>query len=88
MAPHDAVLSFEYDDQRRARIVERSLRPEVDDLTDDRSRATVDREGATLTVRVEADDLVALRAALNTWGSLAETAETVADAGDRDAWSA
>lgn len=83
-APHDAILTFEYDDQRRARIVERSLHPEVDPLADDRSRARLTREGATLTVRIGADDLVALRATLNTWCSLVDTAETVADAAERD----
>ena len=83
-APHDASLTFEYDDQRRARVIERSLRPEVEPLADARSRATLGREDTTLTVRIEADDLVALRAALNTWCSLVDTAETIADAAERD----
>lgn len=83
-APHDAILTFEYDDQRRARVIERSLRPEVEPLADARSQAALGREETTLTVRIEADDLVALRAALNTWCSLVDTAETVADAVERD----
>ena len=82
-APHDAILTFEYDDQRRARVTERSLRPEVAPLADDRSRAVLAREGGTVTIRIEAADLVALRAALNTWCSLVDTSETVADAVER-----
>lgn len=82
-APHDAILTFEYDDQRRARIAERSLRPEVAPLADDRSRAALTREDATVTIRIEAADLVALRAAFNTWCSLVDTAETIADAAER-----
>lgn len=82
-APHEAVLSFEYDEQRRARTVERSLRPEVEPLADDRSRAAVARDDATVTVRIEAGDLVALRATLNTWCSFVDVAERVAAAGER-----
>ena len=82
-APHDAVLTFEYDDQRRARIVERSLGPEVEPLHDERSRATVTRDAAIVTVRIEAADLVALRASINTWCSFVDVIERVANAGER-----
>lgn len=75
---HAASLSFEYADERRARVVTRSVRVEVGRIEDDRSRATVDRDGRTLSVRIDAADLVALRAGLNTWVRLVETAERVA----------
>ena len=72
---HEAVLSFEYDSSNVARRVERSVRPELDDVDDDRSQASVERTGETLTLTVEASDLVALRAGLNTWLSLVSVAE-------------
>ena len=76
-APHAVTLSFTYRTVERARRVERSVRPELDRIEDDRSEASVDRDGATLVVRVDAADLVALRAGTNTWTRLVEVAETV-----------
>ena len=75
---HEALLSADYPDATRARVVERSVRREVTALADDRSRATVERDGATLHVRVEAADLVGLRAGLNTWQGLVAVAEETA----------
>jgi KEOPS complex subunit Pcc1 len=72
---HDAVLSFDYPDPKRARRVERSVRPEIGAIEGDRTTATLDRSGATVTVRIEATDLVALRAGLNTWSTLVAVAE-------------
>lgn len=82
-APHTATLSFTYATLERARRVERSVRPELDRIADDRSRASVDRHGDTLAVTVTAADLVALRAGTNTWVRLVEVAETVGALGDR-----
>jgi KEOPS complex subunit Pcc1 len=78
---HSASLSFEYGDERRARAVTESVRVEVGEIDDDRSRATVDRDGRVLSVRVDAADLVALRAGVNTWIRLVEVAERVATLG-------
>jgi KEOPS complex subunit Pcc1 len=75
---HRASLSFEYDDERAARLVDRSVRVETGEIDDDRSAATVERDGAVVTVRVAAADLVALRAGLNTWIRFVEVAERVA----------
>ena len=72
---HEAVLEFDYSDGERAARVARSVRIEADDIEGDRTAATVDREGATLLVRVNAADLVALRAGINTWTSLVSVAE-------------
>ncbi len=74
---HTASLSFEYDDQRRARTVRDSVAVEVGEIDDDRSRATVEREGRVVRVRVDAADLTALRAGLNTWVRLVSVAEDV-----------
>jgi KEOPS complex subunit Pcc1 len=74
-AAHDATLDFSYADERRARVVERSVGVEVGEIDDARSAATVDRDGRVVRVRVEATDLVALRAGLNTWIRLVDVAE-------------
>ncbi|UIP00379.1 KEOPS complex Pcc1-like subunit [Halobaculum sp. CBA1158] len=79
---HRAVLSFPYPDQRRARTVHEAIRVEVGDIDDDRSTAHATREGDAVEVTVRARDLVALRAGVNTWTRLVETAETVAAAAD------
>ena len=83
-APHHLSLQFEYDTERRARTVERSVRVEVGEIDDARSAATVDRDGRTVTVRIGAVDLVALRAGTNTWSRLLDVAETVADGAERE----
>ncbi|WP_435180028.1 KEOPS complex subunit Pcc1 [Halorussus sp. AFM4] len=77
--PHDATLRFDYDSPARARAVARAVAQEVGEIDGDRSVATVDRDGTTVAVRVLADDLVALRAGCNTWGSLVEVAERTTD---------
>ncbi|EFW92139.1 hypothetical protein ZOD2009_11700 [Haladaptatus paucihalophilus DX253] len=79
---HDALLDFEYDAEERAVLVFRSVEQEIGEIDDDRSWTTVERDGNTVSVRVEAEDLIALRAALNTWQTLVGVAETVAETGD------
>ncbi len=80
---HHATYAFEYDDRRRARLVADSVRREVGEIDDDRSRATLQRDGTTVTVQVDARDLVALRAATNTWTGLVDVAERTLDGLDR-----
>lgn len=77
---HQAVLDFEYPDRSHARIVERSVSIEAGDIEGDRTTASVDREDTVLTVTIDAEDLVALRAGVNTWCSLVEVAEECAGA--------
>jgi len=74
---HEAVISFTYPSQRRARVVADALGPEVGEIDDARSTATVDREGDAVRVRLTADDLVALRAGVNSWSRLVAVAERV-----------
>lgn len=77
--PHASTLSFDYHDERRARLVGDAVAVEVGEIDDDRSTATVRRETGRLHVDVYARDLVALRAGVNTWIRLVETAEDVCD---------
>ena len=84
---HSSVLELTYDDERRARTVAESVGVEEGEIDDARSRASVSRDGRTVTVRVDAADLVALRAGSNTWLRLADVAETAADAAGAEAES-
>lgn len=81
---HDAELVFEYSSVERARVVASSVGQEVGEIEGDRTRATVERDGGRVVVRVEAEDLVGLRAGLNTWLSLVEVAERVVGVSDLD----
>lgn len=75
-------MTLSYDTERRARAIARSLRPELDDLADDRSTTRLERAGRDLELAIDAADLVALRAATNTWLGLVQVAERVAETGD------
>jgi KEOPS complex subunit Pcc1 len=76
---HEAVLSFEYPSAEAAVSRYRALGPEVGAIPGDRSSAALDREGDTITITVEADDLVALRAGLNTWSTLVSVADATGE---------
>lgn len=76
---HGTTLSFSYRTRDDAELVERSVRREVGEIQGDRTSATLARDGTTVEIRIEADDLVALRAGLNTWLSLVSVAERVGD---------
>ena len=81
---HAAVLRFDYGDERRARVVADAVAVEQGRIADDRSTAAVERDGARVRVRASAADLVALRAACNTWSTLVEVAEATAAVGAAD----
>ncbi|GCF14859.1 hypothetical protein Harman_27940 [Haloarcula mannanilytica] len=76
-APYQTRLAAEYDSPDQARAIERSVRPEIDDIEGDRTTARLSREGQRVEIVVEATDLVALRAGINTWLTLRDVAETV-----------
>lgn len=80
--PHLTTLTLEYANETAARRVERSLRQEVDEIDDNRSTTRLDRSGRAVEITIDAADLVALRAAVNTWLSLASVAERVAETVD------
>lgn len=77
--PHTARFELSYPDPRAARIVARSLRQEVAEIDDDRSQTRLTRDAATIELTVQAADLIALRAAVNTWLSLVGVAEDVTE---------
>jgi len=81
---HATEFVFEYGSPAVARVVERSVAVEAGDIEGDRSGAAVQRDGATVTVSVDAADLTALRAGNNTWLTLVEVAERAADAARRE----
>ena len=74
---HETVLAFSYRTERRARLVAAALFPEVGELDESRSAATVSREDDTVRVRVVGDDLAALRAGITSWSRLVAVAERV-----------
>ena len=80
--PHSTSLVLEYPSEAAARTVERSLAQEVGEIDDDRSATTLRRAGGTVELEIEAADLVALRAAANSWLSLASVAERTAETVD------
>jgi KEOPS complex subunit Pcc1 len=72
---HKAVLSFSYDSPKQAARIADSIGPELGQIDDDRSSVHATRVDAELELTVEARDLIALRAAVNTWCSLVNVAE-------------
>ncbi|WP_440769289.1 KEOPS complex subunit Pcc1 [Natronorubrum sp. DTA28] len=82
MSSHDASLEFDYESPTRATLVAESVAREIGEIDDDRSRTKIDRDGSTVRVDVVAADVIALRAALNTWFSLIDVAERTAELGD------
>ncbi|MFD1564058.1 KEOPS complex subunit Pcc1 [Haloarchaeobius amylolyticus] len=81
MSSHDATLEFDYESVSRAELVAESVVREIGEIDDDRSQTTLERDGARVCIEIDADDVIALRAALNTWFSLVDVAERTADAG-------
>lgn len=78
---HETTLSFSYDSTAIASIVRRSLRQEAGTISGDRTDATVSGADRTVTITIQSEDLVALRAGQNTWLGLADVAERTIDAG-------
>ena len=78
--PHRTTITLAYDDEARARLVETCLARDVGEIDDERSVTRVERTGPRVELTIEAADLVALRAAGNTWLTLAGVAERTADA--------
>jgi len=79
---HDAELRFPYCSAERAAVVAAAVEREIGEIDGDRSTASISRVDGELTIEIEADDLVALRAGVNTWETLIEVAERTAALGD------
>jgi KEOPS complex subunit Pcc1 len=82
VTPHDATLDFAYETSSRARLVAESVAREIGEIDDDRSRTRIGRDGPVVHIEIVAADVVALRAALNTWLSLVDVAERTAAVGE------
>jgi len=81
VSSHDATLEFDYESASRAELVAASVAREIGEIDDDRSQTILEQDGARVSIEIDADDVIALRAALNTWFSLVDVAERTADAG-------
>ena len=81
---HAADLAFEYDSADAAALVAGAVRQEVGEIDGGRSTASLERADRRVLVEIRAEDLVALRAGLNTWQTLLEVAERSGAVGDSD----
>jgi KEOPS complex subunit Pcc1 len=79
---HAADLEFEYDSADDAALVAGAVRQEVGEIDGGRSTASLERDDRRVMVEIRAEDLVALRAGLNTWQTLVEVAERSGAVGD------
>mgnify|MGYP002763346490 FL=1 len=78
---HTAELSFRYESPERADFVASAVGQELGEIDSDRATARLSQRQSQLSIEIDADDLVALRAGLNTWASLVEVAERMVSAG-------
>ena len=74
---HEARIATDLSSPAAAATVYHAIEPEAADLSNDRSSTTVTATDATVTIGINAADLIALRAAVNTWCGLLEVAERV-----------
>lgn len=72
---HRIMFDLEYDTAEQAHVVYQSVAQEIGEFDDDRSTTTIEFTGTCIEVTIVATDLIALRAAANTWLSLVEVAE-------------
>ena len=69
------TLSVEFELGRLAQPAFESLRPELQAIPSERSKVSLELSGDTLKLFVVAEDVVSLRAAINTWLRLIKIAE-------------
>lgn len=70
---HALAIELEFGD--KARAVYESLRPELHAAPSERSTIDLRVDGGVLTMLIEAEDIVSMRAAINTWLRLVRIAE-------------
>jgi KEOPS complex subunit Pcc1 len=68
-------LTVEFDLGPQARPVYESLGPELQEIPSERSRVSLELAGDVLRLAVAAEDVVSLRAAVNTWLRLIRISE-------------
>lgn len=69
------TLSVEFDLGLRARLVYDSLEPELQEIPSERSKVSLEVSGDVLKLSVAAEDIVSMRAAVNTWLRLIRISE-------------
>lgn len=62
-----ATVRLKFPSEKQLETALRALKPEVKKPTSSRSRENLEKEGMFLILKIEADDTVALRAALNAY---------------------
>lgn len=62
-----ASVRLKFPSKRRLEIVVKALEPEIRKPATKRSRASIEKENTSLVLKVEAIDIVALRATLNAY---------------------
>jgi KEOPS complex subunit Pcc1 len=62
-----SVLEIPLDSEEEARILYSALAPETESIPSDRASTKVSVNGSSLIVEIDANDLTALRAALNSY---------------------
>lgn len=70
----DYQAEFTFDLGDRTEIVYRSICPELDNAPSNRSKVSLSVQDSVLHVDIRANDVVMLRAAVNTWLRLIKTA--------------
>jgi KEOPS complex subunit Pcc1 len=70
---HTVFVEFEFGDL--ATMAYEALKPELRATPSERSRVELKTEGGLLKLFIEAEDIISLRAALNTWLRLIKIAE-------------
>jgi KEOPS complex subunit Pcc1 len=75
--PHRVGLSCVCASSEEARAIAAAIAPEVGAVDNARSETRLDRTGARLVLQIDAEDLTALRAAMNSWCRLLATATAV-----------
>jgi KEOPS complex subunit Pcc1 len=68
-------LTVEFDLGPQARPVYESLGPELQEIPSERSRVSLELAGEVLRLSVAAEDVVSMRAAVNTWLRLIRISE-------------
>ncbi|CAJ37259.1 KEOPS complex subunit Pcc1 [Methanocella arvoryzae] len=69
------TLSVEFELGSMASSVYQTLRPELQAIPSERSKVSLEQSGDTLKLFVVAEDVVSLRAAINTWLRLIKISE-------------
>ena len=80
--PHTATFTRSYHQSATTSVITQRLRQEVGEIADARGQASIEQTETQLIISVEAADLTALRAGINTWLRLVTVAESVHALGD------